>query len=655
MQEQEPSASPCSKPFSDTRSPKVAFQCSPDTEDRQSQDKQTNEFQTARSNLCGDKKPHDEDSHKTLEKLNNKLEINAISFTDRVIDNQNLNAKSFDSKRAGHILSLLIANESQKHDKVISNHSSIPYVAPIPVKLKADGISITYQAPPLPSALHSNIQSSNNELSNTRQNFEVKKQMLNAESNRSKEVLIPEDVDISPQIMFEQPDVPIKREKLSIPVYDHSLNGHEVPKYLPLLSSIGCKEEYEFEDIREEDEDAEDGYDDDDYPSSWDDVDSIMLMSPRVRSQNAWSDVGVPMTDSSIDFFQEKERLKLRQNNPKLSQPNVNSHNKYASDSNINDALIMMEPGLRKMAKDGYYTTTNSSFGTDSSPTSEDHSRSATNSGGASNLEITDKSVTFKVNVKGKDHIYHCIDDMENSLNHFNDDAFNTENFYEIPIERELDMKYSEVQTMKDHITYHDRKCKSREDVDPDSGFYSYIVSYDTAPSKKVYPLGLVHSPYDRSCYRDMDSVADRKYSKDTGSQATYNHHRFLTNSVEQSSKEEHVTRIPINQTESKWSTSQEQSFDSNNFAINCFDSEMSNVTVNGVCFSQPLQNVSNLEEKFASDDEEKAIPIKTKNLFEKIGTSGLDSHIDLDNRNANNMTVRTDFFTLLAQNSSPN
>ena len=653
MQEQKPSANPCSEPFSDTRSPKLALQCSPDIADRQSQQKQTKEFKTASSNVSDDKKPHDEDRHKTVDKFNDRLENNAISFTDRVIGNQNLNAKSFDSKRAGHKLSLSIANESQKHDKVISNHSFIPYVTPIPVKLKADGISITYQAPPLPSVLQSNIQSSNNGLSNTRQNFEVKKVLINAETNRSKEVLIPEDVDISPQIMLEQPDVPIKRENLSLPVYYHSLNGHEVPKYLPLLSSIGCKEECEFEDIREEDEDAEDGCDDDDYPSSWDDVDSIMLMSPRVRSQNAWSDVGVPMTDSSIDFFQEKERLKLRQNNPKFSQPNVNSHNKYASDSNINDALIMMEPGLRKMAKDEYYTTTNSSFGIESSPTSEDHSRSATNSEDANNLEITDKSVTFKIKVNGKDHIYHCIDDMENSFDHFNDDTFNTENFYEIPIEREHEMRYSEVQTMKDHITSDDRKGKSREDVDPDSGFYSYIVPYDAAPSK-VYPLGLVHSPYNRSCYRDMDSIADRKYSKDTGSQATYNHHCSLTNSPVQSSKEEHVTRIPINQKESKHSISQEQSFDSNHFAINCFDSEISNVTVNGVCFSQRLQNVSNLDEKFASDDGKKEIPIKTKHSVENKGTSRLDSHIDIDNRIANNITVRTDFFTLLAQNSSP-
>ena len=80
MQEQKLSANPCSKPFSDTRSPTLALQCSPDTEDRKSQDKQRKEFQTARSNLCGDKQPHDEDSHKTLEKLNNKLENNANEF-----------------------------------------------------------------------------------------------------------------------------------------------------------------------------------------------------------------------------------------------------------------------------------------------------------------------------------------------------------------------------------------------------------------------------------------------------------------------------------------------------------------------------------------------------------------------------------------------
>ena len=98
MQEQKLSANPCSKPFSDTRSPKLALQCSPDTEDRKSQDKQRKEFQTARSNVCDDKKPLDEDINKTVEKFNDKLENNAISFTNRLIDNQNLNAKSFDSK-----------------------------------------------------------------------------------------------------------------------------------------------------------------------------------------------------------------------------------------------------------------------------------------------------------------------------------------------------------------------------------------------------------------------------------------------------------------------------------------------------------------------------------------------------------------------------
>ena len=514
MQEQKPSVNPSSKPFSDDKSPILELQCSPDTEKRYIQDKPTKECQIARSDVCDDKKTHDEESHRTVECFNDKLQNNAISLPNRAMDNQNLNAKSFDNKTAGHKLSLSIANESQKHEKVISNHPSVPYVAPIPVKLKADGISITYQAPPLPSVLQSNNQSLDEKLSKTHQNCEVKKRMIKAESNRSKEVLIPEYVDISPQIMLEQSDMPIEGENLSLAAYDHSLNGYEVPKYLPLLSSIVCKEEYEFEDIREEDED---GYDEDDYPSSWDDVDSIMMMSPRVRSQNAWSDVGVPMTDSSIDFFQEKERLKLRQNNPKLSQPNVNSHNKYASDSNINDALIMMEPGLRKMAKDEYYTTTNSSFGTESSPTSDDHLRTAANSGSASNLDITDKSVTFKINVNGKDHIYHCIDDMETSFNHSNDDSFNTENFYEIPIEREHGVKYSEVQTIKDHMISNDRMCKSREDVDPDSGFYSHIVSYDTAPNK-VYPLGLVTSPYDRSYHRDVDSIAYRKCSKGTGS-----------------------------------------------------------------------------------------------------------------------------------------
>ena len=60
-----------------------------------------------------------------------------------------------------------------------------------------------------------------------------------------------------------------------------------------------------------------------------------------------------------------------------------------------------------------------------------------------------------------------------------------------------------------------------------------------------------------------------------------------LISSSAQPSKEEHVTRIPINQTKSKLLDSPEGKLISNNFGTDCLDSDISNVTVNGVYFSQ--------------------------------------------------------------------
>ena len=69
-----------------------------------------------------------------------------------------------------------------------------------------------------------------------------------------------------------------------------------------------------------------------------------------------WSDIGQSV-NSSFEFWKVKNKLKAKPK-AKLYETKYQHNNKYASDSNINDAVDMTEPGLRKIPKEAIYSTT---------------------------------------------------------------------------------------------------------------------------------------------------------------------------------------------------------------------------------------------------------------------------------------------------------
>jgi len=129
----------------------------------------------------------------------------------------------------------------------------------------------------------------------------------------------------------------------------------------------------------------------DDYPSSWEDGEDVYFensthvekcqkiyyedsstvdcsketvyqeklpsRSNLLHSANAWSDVGVSF-HSSFDCFRQRDRFRPTKRSTKSFVDKNGEAAKFASDSNIQDALVMMEPGLRKIRKDSFATST---------------------------------------------------------------------------------------------------------------------------------------------------------------------------------------------------------------------------------------------------------------------------------------------------------
>jgi len=79
--------------------------------------------------------------------------------------------------------------------------------------------------------------------------------------------------------------------------------------------------------------------------------------SNLLHSANAWSDVGVSF-HSSFDCFRQRDRFRPTKRSTKSFVDKNGEAAKFASDSNIQDALVMMEPGLRKIRKDSFATST---------------------------------------------------------------------------------------------------------------------------------------------------------------------------------------------------------------------------------------------------------------------------------------------------------
>ena len=79
--------------------------------------------------------------------------------------------------------------------------------------------------------------------------------------------------------------------------------------------------------------------------------------SNLLHSANAWSDIGVSF-HSSFDCFRQRDRFRPTKRSTKSFVDKNGEAAKFASDSNIQDALVMMEPGLRKIRKDSFATST---------------------------------------------------------------------------------------------------------------------------------------------------------------------------------------------------------------------------------------------------------------------------------------------------------
>ena len=168
------------------------------------------------------------------------------------------------------------------------------------------------------------------------------------------QVILDPDLDFEPQILTEEPSPE---------------TGLQSPDYDVIYDSKGeiVKQNNEIND-------------DDDYPSSWDEDENDLVQKLDLERMNIkksteeepWSDIGQSV-NSSFEFWKTKNKLKAV-TKPKLFDTKYQHNNKYASDSNITDAVDMTEPGLRKIPKVSIYSTTTSSEMTSTNPPSnEEH------------------------------------------------------------------------------------------------------------------------------------------------------------------------------------------------------------------------------------------------------------------------------------------
>lgn len=288
----------------------------------------------------------------------------------------------------------------------------------VPAKLTADGISVTYSAPPLPSspspvmpspivpARQSSVwywdygpvgscsPTSSVPLTWSSTSFRSSPDGARTPASRLTfcdgtsprgEITIDSHVDFSPQVIIDNDDDGESTSPTYSVIYDDDGNRINLAAKSSTLSPdcdrISCKRDYY--------EEAED-----DYPSSWDHDGEVYFedsnpdiwqqghqvqphqqpvqqqsqervtkvekkkenkasRSMLIHSANAWSDIGTNI-GSSVELLRGKDRFRPKRPNRAFGR----SGSKCASDSNIQDAVEMMEPGLRKIRKDSYHTTT---------------------------------------------------------------------------------------------------------------------------------------------------------------------------------------------------------------------------------------------------------------------------------------------------------
>lgn len=190
------------------------------------------------------------------------------------------------------------------------------------------GISVSYVAPALPTSSPPPVSESSG-WSTVEEDLD--EELTAEESFKSflapyGQVLLDPDLDLEPQIMQEEEVSPS-------------------PRYSTIYDSDGNV-------IK------------DDYPSSWDDEEEDEMTNKIItklkvsQEEPSWSDIGQPV-NSSFEFWKAENKLKAV-SKPKLYETKYQHNNKYASDSNIKDAVDMTQPGLRKIPKESFYTTTSS-------------------------------------------------------------------------------------------------------------------------------------------------------------------------------------------------------------------------------------------------------------------------------------------------------
>ena len=357
------------------------------------------------------------------------------------------------------------------------------------------------------------------------------------------QVLLDPDLDLEPQIITEiEPS----------PDYDHIYNS---------------KGELIKQNI-------DDMLDDDNYPSSWDDDDDqedlgeqqLIDLEERCQSnepftintiknnssvEEPWSDIGQSV-NSSFEFWKTTNKLKAVMSQPKLFDTKYQHNNRYASDSNIQDAVDMTEPGLRKIPKVSNYSTTTSSEMTSTTPNQQDHDHLIINN----QEEGTENN--FMKSSQHQSTNYHS--------NNNNRHSSSNEHIY-CSIEDDL-----HVATTTDA----DNVYETVDAVPDDSGFFSYISTTTPAPCAAA------------------SSAARRESALATAASpaSSYHHHHHNVAAPGQShfsALPQAVTCIPINQCPSSTSSEYDEKSSTPSSSMLC-----TRVTVNGKLWLNPCHTTTN-------------------------------------------------------------
>ena len=315
----------------------------------------------------------------------------------------------------------------------------------------------------------------------------------------------------------------------------------------------------------------DDNNDDDNYPSSWDDDDdqedlgeqqlidleercqsnepfTINIIKKNSSVEEPWSDIGQSV-NSSFEFWKTTNKLKAVMSQPKLFDTKYQHNNRYASDSNIQDAVDMTEPGLRKIPKVSNYSTTTSSEMTSTTPNQQDHDHLIINN----QEEGTENN--FMKSSQHQSTNYHSNNNNNNRHSSSNEHIYcSIEDGIHVATTTDADNVYETVDAVPD-----------------DSGFFSYISTTTPAPCAAA------------------SSAARRESALATAASpaSSYHHHHVAAASGQShfSALPQAVTCIPINQCPSSTTSSE---YDETNLTPLTTSMLCTRVTVNGKLWLNP-------------------------------------------------------------------